>query len=205
VPAGSALGFGGDWYDVVTVSESVTALIVGDVVGHDVEAAARMAVARSTLRTAVLARPALVGVGDLLTRSLGLHDPEFFATAVIVIIDTERRELRWKSFGHVPPIVVEPDGSAFVMSANGPPIGLLADRAPITTRPLSSGSTVLLYTDGLIETRSDPVDDRIALLSATVSATVGAPADVVLAEVMARMIGTGDNDDDVAIIAVTVP
>jgi hypothetical protein len=64
---------------------------------------------------------------------------------------------------------------------------------------------VLLYTDGLIETRSDPVDDRIALLSATVSATVGAPADVVLAEVMARMIGTGDNDDDVAIIAVTVP
>lgn len=74
------------------VSPTTTALIVGDVAGHNVQAAARMAVTLSSLRTAVLAHPDLLGVSDLLTRSLGLIQQEFFATALVVLVDTDRHD-----------------------------------------------------------------------------------------------------------------
>jgi PAS domain S-box-containing protein len=205
LPAVSEIGFGGDWYDVVTLSDTVTALIVGDVVGHDVDAAARMAVVRSSLRTAVLARPALLGIGELLSRSLGLQGPEFFATALVVIVDTETSTLRWKSYGHVPPVVCHADGSCTVLEGTGPPIGLFSDAAPIGTHRWTDASWLVLYTDGLVETPHDAIDDRIALLGATVAtAPPGASADERLELAMSVMLDA-DPHDDVAVVVARLP
>ena len=203
VPSVSEIGFGGDWYDVVTVSATSTALIVGDVVGHDVQAAARMAIARSSLRTAVLARPHLSGVGDLLSRSLGLEGPEYFATALIVMVDTATSTLRWKSFGHVPPILCHPDGSFEVLEGAGPPVGL-SDAAPIGTRHWNAGSSLVLYTDGLVERTGVSIDDRISILGTTVAAAGAMTASEQMATLMSTMLD-GDPQDDVAVVVARLP
>ncbi len=205
LPAVSELGFGGDWYDVVTSGEWTTSLIVGDVVGHDVGAAARMAVARSALRTAVLARPELDGIGDLLTRALGLTSPQLFATAVAVDVDVERRQLRWTSFGHPPAMVRHVDGTVTVLGETGPPIGLLVDGAPIGSMAVESGAVVMVYSDGLVEHRKMGIDQRLAgLAGALRSADPGAGAEVVLQTVMAAMV-EGAPEDDVAVVVAVVP
>jgi len=205
VPAVSEIGFGGDWYDVVSVNATTTALIVGDVVGHNAEAAARMAITRSALRTAVLALPGLVGVSDLVTRSLGLRQREFFATAVIVMVDTARRELRWKSFGHVPALLRSPDGSVIRLAETGPPIGLLADTNPIGTIAYEPGSVILLYTDGLIETRTDPIDERIDVLAAALAAASSMASPSELVEMLMASVAPENPDDDIAIIVAALP
>jgi len=205
IPAESEIGFGGDWYDVVSVSPTITALIVGDVVGHNVDAAARMAIARSALRTAVLALPDLVGVSTLVTRSLGLVKSEFFATAIVVLVDTARAEVRWKSFGHVPALVLAPDGSVSRLGTTGPPIGLLVDSTPTGTVGYEPGSTIVLYTDGLIETRADPIDERIdALAIALATVSVGtSPGEVV--RLLLESVAPDDPGDDIAIVAAVLP
>ena len=205
LPSVSEIGFGGDWYDVVTLSDTSTALIVGDVVGHDVQAAARMAVVRSSLRTAVLARPALRGVADLLTRSLGLRRPQFFATALVVIVDTATSTVRWKSFGHVPALLCRGDGTHVVLEGAGPPIGLLSDSAPIGEQRWTDGSSIVLYTDGLVEAPGVPIDDRIALIGETVAGSaVDSAADDQLDHLMSVML---ENDplDDVAVVVARLP
>ena len=205
LPAVSELGFGGDWYDVVTTGPHSTALVIGDVVGHDVDAAARMAITKSALRTAVLARPDLAGVSDLVTRSLGLQQPSFFATAVIVDVDLAHGRARWKSFGHPPAMVRGRNGSVRVLDATGPPIGLLAEGAPIGVTEIESGEIVVVYSDGLVENRDANLDDRLAELSATLAAAdPAAGAEKVLAGLMAAMID-GAPDDDVAVIVAVIP
>ena len=205
VPAESEIGFGGDWYDVVSVSSTITALIVGDVVGHNVEAAAQMAIARGALRTAVLALPDLVGVGALVTRSLGLVEREFFATAVVVMVDTERAELRWKSFGHVPALVLAPDGSVTRLVATGPPIGLLVDSTSIGTVRYEPGSMIVLYTDGLIETRADPIDERIDELAIALAAISAGTSPSEVARVLLESVAPDDPGDDIAIVVAALP
>jgi PAS domain S-box-containing protein len=205
LPAVSELGFGGDWYDVVTSGPSTTSLIVGDVVGHDVEAAARMAITRSSLRTAVLAHPDLDGVGDLLTRSLGLTSPQFFATAVVVDVDVERRRLCWTSFGHPPATVRHVDGTVTVLTETGPPIGLLSDGAPIGSLAVESGDVVVVYSDGLVEHRAHGIDDRLGELAEVLrTADPGAGAESILRTVMSVLVDE-TRDDDVAAVVAVVP
>jgi len=205
IPAESEIGFGGDWYDVVSVNSTVTALIVGDVVGHNVEAAARMAIARSALRTAVLALPDLVGVSALVTRSLGLVEREFFATAIVVLVDTARAEVRWKSFGHVPALVVAPDGSVVRLGRTGPPIGLLVDSTPTGTIRYEPGSTIVLYTDGLIETRADPIDERIDALAIALAAISAGTSPSEVVRLLLESVAPDDPGDDIAIVASALP
>ena len=161
--------------------------------------------ARGALRTAGLAFLDLVGVGTLVTRSLGRVEREFFATAVVVMVDTERAELRWKSFGHVPALVLAPDGSIARLGATGSPIGLLVDSPSIGTICDEPGSTIVLYTDGLIETRADPMDERIdeqAIALAAISAGTS-PSEV--ARVLLESVAPDDPGVDIAIVAAALP
>jgi len=205
VPAESDIGFGGDWYDIVSLSETSTALIVGDVVGHNVAAAARMAVTKSALRTAVLALPDLVGVSNLVNRSIGLTQPEFFATAVVVVVDIDRHELRWKSFGHLPALLRAPDGSVVRLNETGPPIGLLVDTTPTGTIAYEPGSVIVLYTDGLIETRTDPINKRIDQLADTLASLSSMVAPSELVQSLMASVAPETPDDDIAIIVAALP
>ena len=174
LPAARQAQVGGDWYDSFVLADGRTALVIGDVTGHDSYAAAAMAQVRNVLRGVAHSSggtPAQVLTGlDAAMRDLAIGT---LATAVLATVeqtaaDAARgaRVLRWSNAGHPPPLLVLPDGRAEVLER---PADLLLGVDP--TRPradheheLPPGSTVLLYTDGLIERRGVPLDDGVRWL-----------------------------------------
>ncbi|MGY1641479.1 SpoIIE family protein phosphatase [Geodermatophilus sp. SYSU D00703] len=209
VPATSEAQVGGDWYDVFEQPDGSTMLVIGDVVGHDTAAAADMAQLRGLLRgiafdnaegpCAVLARldSAVAGLhlGALATVLAGRLTPDPASGGA---------RLRWCSAGHLPPLVVGPDGVAEALTV--PRAGLLLGVDPTATRGesevlLAPGSTVLLYTDGLVERRDQLFDDGVARLREELPALRERPVGEICDEVLARLLPEGA-EDDVALVAV---
>ncbi|MGK5173371.1 SpoIIE family protein phosphatase [Geodermatophilus sp. CPCC 205761] len=209
VPAAREAQVGGDWYDVFEQPDGSTVLVIGDVVGHDTEAAADMAQLRGVLRG--IAYDSADGPAAVLTRldaaiaGLGL---DALATVLVGRLVPEPASggtrLRWASAGHLPPLVVGRDGVARALTA--PRAGLLLGVDPAAVRPecealLEPGSTVLLYTDGLVERRDQGFDDGVDRLAAELASLADRPVGEVCDEVLARLL-TDDAEDDVALVAV---
>ena len=169
---------GGDWYDVFGQPDGSTMLVIGDVVGHDTEAAADMAQLRGLLRgiafdssdgpAGVLGRldAAIEGLqlGALATVLVGRLEPDAGPSGGM--------RLRWASAGHLPPIVVDPDGEQRLLTAQ-PGLLLGVDAGATRTEQeevLLPGATVLLYTDGLVERRDQVFDDGVTLLGEALAA-----------------------------------
>ena len=210
-PASSHLHVGGDWYDVVVQPDGASVAVIGDVVGHDVDAAAAMGQIRSMVRATAYGRsdsPAeiLARVDTVLT---GLHVGTL-ATALVARMeqtDEQRRRgerlLRWSSAGHLPPLVVRADGQVDVLASR--PERLLGTDTPGPrgdhTAALRPGDTVLLYTDGLVEHGRTPLDDGIAEVTQALAELHGLPLDELCDAVLDRMLPCRA-DDDVALLAV---
>ena len=171
-PAAHDAQVGGDWYDAFVTPEGTTHLVVGDVSGHDRDAAASMAQVRNVLRgiAYALSRPP-AEVLSLLDGAMHDLQDGVLATAVLAQVEAAtsgppdgHRRLRWSNAGHPPPLVIGPDGDVRLLSSE-PELMLGvhpdADRRDheIDLRP---GSTVLMYTDGLVERRSHALDAGIA-------------------------------------------
>ncbi|SFT79372.1 Bacteriophytochrome (light-regulated signal transduction histidine kinase) [Geodermatophilus amargosae] len=212
VPATREAQVGGDWYDVFVQPDGSTMLVIGDVVGHDVQAAACMAQLRGLLRgiaydsghspAQVLARL------DAAIDGLGLGAMATVLVGRLEQTDDERAagltRLRWASAGHLPPLVVGPDGTGTTLTGGRP--GMLLGVSPQAVRAdaevvLERGSTVLLYTDGLVERRAEGFDDGVARLGRALAELRGRPVAEVCDEVLARMVPDGA-EDDVALVAV---
>jgi serine phosphatase RsbU (regulator of sigma subunit) len=154
LPADRQEKVGGDWYDAVSGRDGQLTLVIGDVVGHDIAAAARMGQLRSMLRAYIVDRheppSALLRRLDAANHALG--EPTI-ATAVVAVIDalaTGGYRLRWSNAGHPPPIVIHPDGGVQALDGNDLLLGARRfARRHTWTAPLAPGSTVLLHTDGL--------------------------------------------------------
>ncbi|WP_077799715.1 SpoIIE family protein phosphatase [Streptomyces sp. JHA26] len=163
-PADDTSEIGGDWYDVLPLANGGTALVIGDVMGSGVPAAAAMGQLRTATRTLshVGLPPADVLCGlDRLAEDL--ESP--FATCTYLTCRPASGTCEFASAGHLPPVVVRPDGTVELIDPTpGPPLGI-GDSAFTTHRlALTAGSRLLLYTDGLVETRTDAIDDRLQLL-----------------------------------------
>ncbi len=212
VPAAEAARVGGDWYDAFLQPGGATMLVIGDVVGHDTAAAAAMGQLRSLLRgiaTYSDAPPAEVLRGlDASMTTLQVHA---LATAAVARFEQTPDELergvtrmRWANAGHLPPLVVNPDGSvAELASWSG---DLLLGVDPATQRresvvTLDRGSTVLLYTDGLIERRDADLDLGMVRLRDTIAELADRPLQEMLDRLLERLVD-GRPDDDVALVAV---
>ncbi len=181
LPAGSEAGVGGDWYDVIPLSGARVALVVGDVVGHGIRAAATMGRLRTAVRT--LAHIDLPP-DELLTHldDVVLHlsaeastDPDaeeaegdIGATCLYAVYDPVARRCTLARAGHVPPAVVIRDGKADVLDLPpGPPLGLGGLPFETLEIELPEGSLIALYTDGLIEGRDHDADGGLATLRRT--------------------------------------
>ena len=169
-PAAVDARVGGDWYDVFELGRGRLALVIGDVVGRGVEAGALMAQVRTALRAYALEGHPPAEVVELLNRVFAAVRPTKLTTLIYMVLDPERAELRLVSAGHLPPIVVGPDGVARLLDVEGdPPVG--AFRAAIyheRTMRLEPGSRVVLVTDGAAEVRGEPLDtglERLRVLS----------------------------------------
>jgi anti-sigma regulatory factor (Ser/Thr protein kinase) len=194
---------GGDWYDVIELGAGRLAIVIGDVMGRGVPAAALMGQLRTAARTCARLdlRPAeVLDVLDGLLRDL---DQDSIATCVYAAFDPHTRELALASAGHLPPLVRTPDGSVSAVRMEvGAPLGL-SDPSQETSVRLQPGSLLALYTDGLVEVRGSDLDAGIEDLSRII-ADGSADLDELADAVMRRMTGEG-SDDDVALLLARVP
>jgi light-regulated signal transduction histidine kinase (bacteriophytochrome) len=212
VPAAREAQVGGDWYDVFGQPDGSTMLVIGDVVGHDTEAAACMAQLRGLLRG--IAFDSADGPAEVLARldraiaGLGLGAMATVLVGRLEQTDEERAtgvtRLRWASAGHLPPLVVGPDGEPQLLSGGRP--GLLLGVDPTVDRPeqtavLTNGSTLLLYTDGLVERRDQVFDVGVELLGAALADLRERPVEELSDELLTRLLPDGA-EDDVALVAV---
>ncbi len=196
------LKVGGDWYDCVEISDRQVALVVGDVMGKGLRAAALMGQIRTSLRSLAIADPSPAAVLNGMDRLAETLDPDEIATVVYVLLDVDQSVARVARAGHLPPILVDPEGHATLLEGGGsPPLG-----SPVSERledevAVASGSTFVLYTDGIVEDRVTGLD-RLPEFIQTVERVVaahGQDIDQVAKELLAQ---TSDpqREDDIALL-----
>jgi PAS domain S-box-containing protein len=212
LPAVEAARVGGDWYDAFLQPAGTTMLVIGDVVGHDTEAAAAMGQLRGLLRgIATYSDAPPVEVLRGLDASMAVLQTHVLATAAVARFeqsDDERRRgitrMRWANAGHLPPLVINPDGSVAELAAWKGDLLLGVDpeaerQESVVT--LDRGSTVLLFTDGLVERRDADLDAGLVRLREALVDVAHLPLEQLLDEVLERLVD-GRPEDDVALVAV---
>ncbi|MFF0451267.1 SpoIIE family protein phosphatase [Streptomyces sp. NPDC004609] len=204
-PGGEDAAVGGDWYDVITLGGGRTALVIGDVMGRGVRAAAVM----GQLRTAVRAYARLdLPPHDVLQLLDGLAseiDASQIATCVYAVHDPNEGRLVYASAGHLPVLVRDEDGTVRrAADPTGPPLGTGGWLHSTGTIALPPGSSAVLYTDGLVERRGEDIDEGVAALERALSGATGTPQ--VVCDRLIRAMGiSADHDDDVAVLVVQHP
>jgi sigma-B regulation protein RsbU (phosphoserine phosphatase) len=209
-PAEKGLEAGGDWYDAFWLddSQSAVGLVVGDVVGRGLTAAATMGQLRSAVRA--LAGTGL-GPGRLLAALDSYarrHAVGRMATVVYAEFDLRTRTLRFACAGHPSPVIVAPPAAAaFAGDGRSLPLDAFlqpAGERPQASRRLTAGSTVILYTDGLVERRSRPLDDGMNALLAEITDRCDDAGEGGLAGGLAHALHNPGDADDVCVLAVHV-
>jgi PAS domain S-box-containing protein len=200
---------GGDWYDALPLPDGAIGLAIGDVMGHDMGAAAAMSQLRSVLRSYAWEGGGCAEVLDRLDRLIQGLDMAPLATALYARLEPPTadgsRTLRYANAGHLPPLVVLPGGSTELLTGGQ---SLLLGVAPDAARAegvqaLPSGTTLLLYTDGLIERRGEDLD--VGLLSLRRAAQGHAHddgPDALCERVLGALVGSATRGDDVALLAI---
>jgi PAS domain S-box-containing protein len=203
VPAEEGSAAGGDWYDVIELSDGGVALVIGDVAGHGTEAASVMGQVRMAVRAFSLeghAPRVVVGrVHDLLR---SLYEGEQMVTMLYLIVDPTTWEATMVNAGHPPPLLLDPRGGAsYLESPTGLPVGLnwsLPYEESIAL--LRPGATLVLYTDGLIDRRDVEVGEGLERLLEAATDTVGMDIDRLCGMLLETLV-PADASDDVAILA----
>jgi PAS domain S-box-containing protein len=212
LPAAEAARVGGDWYDAFLQPNGSTMLVIGDVVGHDTAAAAAMGQVRSLLRGIAAysdAGPAEVLRG--LDSAMTVLQIDTLATAAVArfeqTIDERVRgvtRMIWANAGHLPPLALHPDGSVAVLADWKADLLLGVDSRTVradSVVTLDRGSTVLLYTDGLIERRDADLDTGLSRLRTHLAELADLPLEELCDELITRLVD-GKPEDDVAVVAV---
>ncbi|MFG2007035.1 SpoIIE family protein phosphatase [Spirillospora sp. NPDC048911] len=203
LPGGRLIEVGGDWYESIALPGGRVVLVVGDVAGHGVKAAVTMGRLRTAIHTlAGLDLPPAEALErlDLLMRTLGEREPHF-ATCAYVVYDAVTGRCEAASAGHLPPLLVLPDGDAMFLDVPpAPPLGV-GGETPIVSREFTvdDGAMLVLYTDGLVENRSRDIDDGLARLRHTFSGAVARPLEELC---QAALDGVYDDQhrDDIAML-----
>lgn len=199
-PAGTSAEVGGDWFDVIPLAQDKTALVVGDVMGGGIDAAAtmgRLRTATATLADLDLPPAQVLQRLDKITAGL---DP-YIATCIYAEYDPHGDHCRISVAGHLPPVLTPAGRLPELLDLpSGAPLGVGGVPFETTTVPLHPGDQLVLYTDGLVETRHDPIDERLSLLLRALG-----HHDPSLEETCDRLLETlhdpGDHDDVSLLIA----
>ncbi|MER5731458.1 PP2C family protein-serine/threonine phosphatase [Streptomyces sp. NPDC002138] len=201
-PARHGLDIGGDWYDGFTLPGGALGFSLGDVQGHDVEAAAFMGQVRIGLR-AVAASAA--DPGEVLSRANDLLlsvDTDLFATCSFLRFDPASWSLESARAGHVPAVWATVDGEYGIsLDAGGVPLGMLAGAVyPVTRRPLTKAGAFVLLTDGVVEGPTFPIDEGLSRVARVVREGAGADPGDLAAAVMEVADSTGHADDAAVLV-----
>ena len=197
IPGESGVEVGGDWYSAIAIDDHRFAFVVGDVSGRGLAAATVMAGLRFTIR-------AYAAIGYSPTRILAMAGNEIsiasdghFATVLVGLVDNDRREVTMANAGHPPALHLTTERSAFVEGRVGVPLGLGSSLYESVTIPIAPKSTLIAYTDGLIERRGESLDVGMERLRK--AALVKAPSvDHLLTNIVSSVFAEHSSDDDTA-------
>jgi PAS domain S-box-containing protein len=206
-PATHPLQVGGDWYDVVDLEDGRIALIVGDCVGHGLTSATVMGQIKSACRALLLEHPSPAAALSALDRFAARLPGARCTTAFCAVLTPDTGELVYSSAGHPPPILVPPDGNRHLLDdASATPLGLPYDNArPEAHTSMPARATLLLYTDGLVERRREPLDKGISRAAGIVQAHSATTLDDLADEIMTRLTPSYGYQDDVALLLYRQP
>ncbi|MGW4210411.1 PP2C family protein-serine/threonine phosphatase [Lentzea sp. NPDC004789] len=199
---GAESGVGGDWYDVFQLPGDRIGVVIGDVVGHGLQAAVVMGRLRSALRAYALEYADPAEVLGKLDRKASHFETDTMATVAYAIIDTATHRMSLASAGHLPPVLATPgDRARFASLPLGPPVGY--DLASTGRRSVDvdvpAGTLIVLYTDGLVERRGEDLDEGLERLRRVVTSTDPEAACI---RIMATMVGDQPATDDIAVVAI---
>ena len=205
LPADMPSLVGGDWYDAFHLPDGSLAVATGDVVGHDLEAAATMGQVRNALRAYAFSDdpPAEVLTRlNLLITGLGDNG---LATALVGRIDSALRTFRWSCGGHPPPLLIGADGVRLLSCPAGMMLGAVPEaRYTDAHAAVEPDDLLVLYTDGLIERRDQDLDEGFAALVRAAGDLHGRPADTVCATLVDRLLPDQVHEDDVCLLVLRV-
>ena len=199
-PGGADVG--GDWYDAVPLEGGRVGVAMGDVVGHGIGAAALMGQLRHAMRAYALEGHSPAGVLDRLDRVVRSLEGGQMATLLYLVMDEDHGTVTFASAGHVPPLVISPDGEAeYMATAPNPPLGVFESSQHTEKRAkLAPGSTIVLYTDGLVEERGVSIDQGLEALRLAASQDPCHP-DELCERLVAAMLAIHPANDDIAVLA----
>jgi GAF domain-containing protein len=200
-PAGRT-DIGGDFFDVLPQPDGRLAVLVGDVMGRGVRAAAAMAQMRAAIRAYVAVDPGPSHVVEMMDRLFTAYDVGQLVTLVYLLADPARDQVLMVNAGHPPPVVLRTDGSVEQLaSTGGPPLGTGNGEREVTTFRLGAGDLLLAFTDGLIERREEDIDVGQRRVVEAVVELTGAELEGRLEQLVTR-IRDHTRSDDVAALAV---
>ena len=206
-PAVPPLEIGGDWYDVLRVGDQRIGIIVGDCVGRGLPAAAVMGQLRASARALLLTGAEPARLLEELDSVAELIPNAFCTTVFLAILDTKSGEFSYSCAGHLPAVLAAPQAApTLITDARSVPLAVNRKKSrPQASVVLPPGSTLMLYTDGLVERRDVSLDDGIARLSATVASGQHLTVDGVADAALRELAPPGGYDDDIAIVVYRRP
>jgi integral membrane sensor domain MASE1/anti-sigma regulatory factor (Ser/Thr protein kinase) len=202
VPAGANMEVGGDWYDVVQLPSGHVGLAIGDVAGHGLRAASTMGQLRMALRAYALEEPSPAKVVSRLDRLVSRLLGSEIVTLVYLVLNLDSGMVHFANAGHPPPLVVGSGGQTFFLEEGlGPPLGCDGPELPVEASfRLVPDSTLLLFTDGLVEKRGISIHEGLERLE-TLAADCGQDIEALCEQLLRSMVGD-EISDDIALLAI---
>ncbi|MDA0185097.1 SpoIIE family protein phosphatase [Solirubrobacter phytolaccae] len=206
LPTADGAAVGGDFYDALELTAGRVGIAVGDVVGHGPEAAAAMGQLRGALRAYALEGRSPARVLQLLSRYADGVPGARGATVAYAVIDPAAREVRYAAAGHPPPLLRLPDGTTrFLDRARGVPLDRALGHVYVdAVASVPEGTTLVLYSDGAIERRGEPLDAGLERLSAATAAAGDAEPEALATQLVETLMNGTERTDDVALLVARV-
>ncbi|MGH6656963.1 MAG: ATP-binding SpoIIE family protein phosphatase [Actinocrinis sp.] len=206
LPGEQGARVGGDWFDVIPLAVDRIALVIGDVMGRGIGAAAVMGQLRAAIQAYAVMDLPPAQVLDQVNHLVCQLPREQIATCVYAVYDPSDGTVRWANAGHLPPALVSPDGTVTLLEADlGMPLGVEGAVFSDMARPMPDKARLLLYTDGLVECRDQLLQDRLSRLRTVLAELCRPQAPVSVQDGAARLAEemlTGAEHDDVAVLFV---
>ncbi|WP_328768655.1 PP2C family protein-serine/threonine phosphatase [Streptomyces sp. NBC_00286] len=204
-PAIGALNVCGDWYDLVELPSNRISVAVGDVVGHGLAAACVMGQLRSALSAASRVADGPAQALEVLSLYARFVDGAESTTAVKAYVDWDSHTITYSSAGHLPPALLHPDGTVtFLDGATDPPLGARPEHVPRPQAdlPFAEGATLVLYTDGLVERRTEDIDTGLARLADSLTRHRKSDPEPLADALLADLLPSTGSTDDTALVVI---
>ncbi len=206
VPAVGNLAVGGDWYDIMELPDGRRALVVGDCVGHGLDAATAMSQLRSAVRAMLLEGRGPAAMLDGLDSFASSVEGADCATVAVTVIDRQAQTVEYARAGHPPPLLVGRCGARWLDEAGGPPLGVGSGQARRSaTAELREHDLVVLYSDGLVERRGESLDVGLARLARTAQELHGTGNVQYVADRLMQALMPEQDADDIVLVVKHLP